>query len=143
MTAAEKSQSKRNLFDRELRLVDQQIARPEQPPVHHIGVRRTRHTLTERAFEMPCANTGQRSQLAQRNWLTERVLNIFENELEPAAWKTAYGSRRSWGQVGIAVNQMVGEEFATTLHIEPSGRRATGGFSRQTQRNGLDDGISN
>src|ERR1700736_6323780 len=38
---------------------------------------------------------------------------------------------------------MVREEFVTALHIEPSCWRAAGGFSCQTQRYGLDDGISN
>ena len=85
MAAAGESQSKRDLVDRQFRLIDQQVARPVQPPVHHVGMRRRSCTLAERAFEVTGADAGKRSQLAQFDRLTERVLNVFENEFEPAA----------------------------------------------------------
>ena len=85
MTAAGKSQANRDLFDRQFRPIDQQVARPEQPPVHHVGMRRRSCTLAERTFEVTGADPGKRSQLAQFDRLTERVLNVFEDESEPAA----------------------------------------------------------
>ncbi len=143
MTAAGKSQSKRDLFDRQFRLIDQQVARPVQPPVHHVAMRRRSCTLAECTFEVTGADPGKRSQLAQSDRLTERVLNVFENESEAATWKAAPRSRWSLGQVGIAVNQMMGEEFAATLCVEPSCRRAIGGFACEIQCYCFDDGISN
>jgi hypothetical protein len=85
MTAAGKSRSKRDLFDRQFQPIDQQVARPVQPPVHYVGMRRGSCTLAERAFEVAGADPGKRSQLAQFDRLTERVLNVLENESEPAA----------------------------------------------------------
>ena len=85
VTAAGKSQSKRDLFDRKFRLVHQQVARRVQPPVHHVGMRRTSCTLAKRTFEVTGADAGKGSQVAQLDRQTERVLNIFESEFEPAA----------------------------------------------------------
>ena len=85
MTAAGKSQSKRDLFDRQFWLIDQQVARSVQPPVHHVAMRRRSCTLAECTFEVTGADPRKCSQLAQFDWLTERVLNVFENESEAAA----------------------------------------------------------
>ena len=84
MAAAGKSQSTRDLSDWQFRLIDQQVTRPVQPPLHDVGMRRSSRALAERAFEVTRADPGKRSQLAQFDRLTERILNVFENESEPA-----------------------------------------------------------
>src|SRR5580692_11401508 len=94
MTAVGKSQSKRDLFDWQFRLIDQQVSRHVQPPLHDVGMRRRARTLAERAFKVPSADSGKRSQLAQFDRLTERMLNVLENLPKPAARKTTHGSRR-------------------------------------------------
>src|SRR6266481_2860387 len=122
MTAARKPQSKRNLFNRQFRLVDQKLTRSVQPPIHDVDMRRRSRALSERAFKMTNADPGKRGELTQFDRLTECVLNILENKLEPATWKTARRWRRSFGQAGIAVDQMVREEFAVALRIKSSPR---------------------
>ena len=84
MTAAGKSQSKRDLVDWQFRLIDQQVTRHMQPPVHDVGMRRRSCTLAERAFEVTGADPGKRSQLAQFYRLTERILNVLENKPKTA-----------------------------------------------------------
>jgi hypothetical protein len=84
MAAAGKSQSKRDVFDWQFPLIDQQVTRHEQPPLHDVGMRRRSRTLAERAFEVTSADPGKRSQLAQFDRLTERILNVRKNKPEPA-----------------------------------------------------------
>src|ERR1700693_5207161 len=122
MTAARKSQSKRNLFNRQFRLGDKELARSVQPPVRDIGMRRRPHALAERALKMTNTDPGKRRQLTQFDRLAECVLNILENKLEPATWKTPSGSRRSLRQAGIAVDQMVRKEFTAAFCIKPPPR---------------------
>jgi hypothetical protein len=54
----------RDLFNWQFLLIDQQIARHEQPPLHDVGMRRRARTLAERAFEVTSADSGKRSQIA-------------------------------------------------------------------------------
>ena len=84
MTAAGKSQSKRDLLDWQFRLIDQQVTRNVQPPLHDVGMWRNPRALAKRAFEVTSADPGKRSQLAQFDRLAERVLYVVENKLEPA-----------------------------------------------------------
>ena len=84
MTAAGKSQSKRDLVDWQFRLIDQQLTRHMQPPLHDVGMRRKSRTLVEGAFEVTSADTDKRSQLAQFYRLTERILYVLENEPKTA-----------------------------------------------------------
>jgi hypothetical protein len=84
MTAAGKSQSKRNLFDWQIRLIDQQVTRHAQAPLRDVGMRGRSRTLAECAFEVTSADPGKRSQVAQFDRLTERILNVLKNHPEPA-----------------------------------------------------------
>src|SRR5580704_7056783 len=45
MTAAGKSQANRDLFDGQFPLIDQQVTRRLQPPLHDVGMRRRSRTL--------------------------------------------------------------------------------------------------
>ena len=85
MTAAGKSHSKHDLFDWQFRLIDQQVTRPEQPLLHDVSMWWNPLTLAERAFEVTNADPGKRRQRAQFDRLTERILNVLQNNLEPAA----------------------------------------------------------
>jgi hypothetical protein len=82
MTAAGKSQSQRDLVDWQFWLIDQQVTRHVQPSLHDVGMRRRSRTLAEGAFEVTSADPGKRSQLAQLYRLTERILDVLENELK-------------------------------------------------------------
>ena len=84
MTAAVKSHSKRDLFDWQFRLIDQQVTRYVQPPLHDVGMWSKARALAECAFEVTSADPGKRRQLAQFDRLTERVLNVIENKPKPA-----------------------------------------------------------
>jgi hypothetical protein len=84
MTTAGKSQSKSDVFDRQFWLIDQQVTRNVQPPLHDVGMWRNPRALAKRAFEVTSADPGKRSQLAQFDRLAERVLYVVENKLEPA-----------------------------------------------------------
>ena len=84
MTAAGKSQASRDLFDWQFRLIDQQVARHVQPPLHDVSMWWNPRTLAERPFEVTNADPGKRSQRLQFDRLTERILNVLQNKPESA-----------------------------------------------------------
>jgi len=84
MTAAGKSHSKRDFFDWQFWLIDQQVTRRLQPPLHDVSMWWNPRTLAERPFEVTNADPGKRRQRAQFDRLTERILNVLQNKPEPA-----------------------------------------------------------
>ena len=89
------------------------------------------HTLTKSALEVTIADARKRGQVAQLYGLSECVFYVLENQLEPAARKAPDGPRRSCLQGRIVVNQMVREEFTSTLGIQPSCWRSVRSFARK------------
>jgi hypothetical protein len=75
MAAAIKSHSERDLIDWQFRLIDQQVTRHVQPPLHDVGMWSKASTLAECAFEMTSADPGKRRQLAQFDRLTGALLS--------------------------------------------------------------------
>ena len=55
-------QSQPDLFDRQLRLLDQQLARHTQPPFHEVGMRGRAGALAEGPLEMAGADAAQSGQ---------------------------------------------------------------------------------
>ena len=101
------------------------------------------HRLSERAFKMPCAYTGQASEMMQRDRLLQVRLDVIEDTVEPMRRQTARRPRRRYRQRRIGVDDVARQEFGRAFGVQLSGRRTVLGLGHHPSHHVLDHGISN